>query len=491
MTALVLAGPSNRLRSLKAGVERTINWQPVAIESAGKGGIQYYLQQCAGLASKTLVGSGEMRGLYAANGVLWAVVGALLFRIKDDLTATDIGYIAPGRVSFADNATQLCISTPEAAYVYDFTTGNLSQITENWLGSVGVQVLDGYGIFAQPNTTTFYITANQDFTSIDALQYASAEGSTGSIVAILVRMRELVIFKERTAEVWYDGGASDFPLARNDGANIQVGCAAAGSVAEMAGVAYWLGRDKSGQGIVFAMSAYSPQRISHAGLEQALSGVSDISGATGWTYHQEGRSYYCLRVPGLPTTWVYDIATQLWFERAEWTDGNYALWRPTCHAFAFGRHWVGDANGYLYELTYTSNTHAGDTMVRDRITPHVALPTLAKQRFGSLQIDCDVGDGTTDTITVMGDGVPETIAVMAYGSPVSVTEYRDARMLLRLSNDGGRTWGNWRTLSLGEAGKYKTRVRATMLGSARDRVWHIRVTDDVMCNVLSAVVNEL
>lgn len=122
MTALVLAGPSSKLRSLKAGVERTINWQPVAIESTGKGGIQYYLQQCAGLTGKTQIGSGEVRGLYAASGALWAVVGERLLKIASDLTSEDMGYIAPGRVSFADNATQLCISTPQAAYVYDFDT---------------------------------------------------------------------------------------------------------------------------------------------------------------------------------------------------------------------------------------------------------------------------------------------------------------------------------------------------------------------------------
>ncbi|MGK3946812.1 hypothetical protein ABK046_51665, partial [Streptomyces caeruleatus] len=64
----------------------------------------------------------------------------------------------------------------------------------------------------------------------------------------------------------------------------------------------------------------------------------------------------------------------------------------------------------------------------------------------------------------------------------------EAKLMLRYSNDGGKTWGNWRLLSLGKIGEHNARARANMLGAARDRVWHIRVTDDVSCDLLSAVV---
>lgn len=63
--------------------------------------------------------------------------------------------------------------------------------------------------------------------------------------------------------------------------------------------------------------------------------------------------------------------------------------------------------------------------------------------------------------------------------------------MLRYSDDGGSTWVNWRYLTLGNIGQFKARARATMLGSARDSVWQIHVTDDVTCNLLSAVVDEV
>ena len=125
----------------------------------------------------------------------------------------------------------------------------------------------------------------------------------------------------------------------------------------------------------------------------------------------------------------------------------------------------GDADGGLYVLDPLKNTNDGDVLVRDRITPHQAASSLVRQRIGSMQIECGIGQG------------------IALGA--------EASLMLRYSNDGGRTWEGWRTLTLGRIGEYKARARATMLGSARDRVWQIRVTDDVSCDLLSAVFNEV
>jgi hypothetical protein len=212
------------------------------------------------------------------------------------------------------------------------------------------------------------------------------------------------------------------------------------------------------------MSAYSPQRISSHALEELLSGIVDLSGATAFTFHIEGQTQYVLNVPGLETTWCYDVAAGIWWEAAEWVNGAYEPWRPTCHAVCYGKHIMGDADGNLYQLDPTYNTFNGDPIVRERITPHSTTPSLGRIRYGSIQIDCRVGDGISG------------------GS--------QATMMLRYSSDGGQTWGNWRYLSLGAIGQYTARARATMLGADRDRVWALRVTDDVRCDVLAAVVNE-
>ena len=91
-------------------------------------------------------------------------------------------------------------------------------------------VLDGYGIFAEPGQGQWYLSVIGDFTELGALDFATAEGTPGPIVAHIVKHRELLILQERTGEVWYDAGGADFPFARNTGAVLEVGCAAAHSL---------------------------------------------------------------------------------------------------------------------------------------------------------------------------------------------------------------------------------------------------------------------
>ncbi len=465
MPSLSLAGPSGQVRAYKAESRRVVNWMPVRIESGtGKGGQQAYLKQVPGKVQKASLGS-AFRGLFVSREVLYGVAGSKLYRIASDWTATELGTLSSstGPVDFADNTTQLCIVDGPYGYAYDLDASTFSTIGGSWPGSSRVSILDGFGIYCEPGTEQFFVSDNQDFTVIDALSYASAEGTTGNIVAHIVKHREALILKERTGEVWYSSGGADFPLARNDGAAIEFGCAATHTLQKIAGTAFWLSKDENGSATVSAMTSYSPQRVSSHALEEALSGVTDLSGAYAFTYQQEGLSFYVLQVPGLSTTWVYEIASGVWHERGEWVSGEWSQDLATCHAYAYGAHVVGGSDGNLYELDPLAAQSNNSELVREWISPHNALPNAARLRFGSMQVDCEVGAGLSGT---------------------------DAKLILRYSDDGGKRWSNWRYLTLGEIGQYQARARATMLGSGRDRVWNIRVTDNVQCNPVAIIVDE-
>ena len=468
MPALTIAGPSYALRSRSADVQRCVNWIPARIESmTGKGGQPSYLKQAPGKVALCSLGA-PVRGMIAASGVLYAAAGLSLYRIAADGSTTAVGLLATteGPVQLAENLTQLAAVDGPNGYVLDLDDNSFTAMAGNFRGSHLVSVLDGYGVFAAPGGQ-FYLSGLQDFTTFDALEFASTQSSIGDIVAMTVNHRELLILKERTGEVWVDSGGVDFPLSRNDGAALQIGCAAAQSLAVIDGVALWLSRDETGGIGVSAMQTYQPQRVSMHALEEALAALppEQIGAARAYAYASEGLSFYALQVPGLSTTWVYELRAGIWHERAEWIDGRHVQDFGVCHAYAYGRHFIGGSDGTVYALDTNANTSGGLPLVRERITPHNAAPELSRRRFGSLQIDCNTGMGLSD------------------GSAGS--------MLLRYSDDGGMTWGNWRTLSLGAVGRYAARARATMLGSARDRVWHIRVTDPVRCEPLAAIVDEV
>ena len=464
MPALPIAGPSSSLRG-NAETRRVINWMPCATESpTAKGGISYYLKQCPGLVQRASVGA-EITGMKAANGVLYVTAGGSLYEVAADMTVTRRGTVPSGISSMAANETQLAVVSNHALNVYDFAALSVSPVTTNWLGSNVVDVLDGFGVFSEPDQRQFFISANQDFTTLSALDFASAESSTGPIIGFIVKNRELLLMKSATTEFWYDDPtATDFPLSRNSGANVEAGLVACHSLRKSGGVAYWLGSDENGQGVVLAAGGYAPQRVSTHALEEKLQGAGDLSGATAFTYHQEGQTFYALNVPGLDTTWVYDVSSQMWHERAELVDGAWRKWRATCHAVAFGKHYVGDADGNIYEMTFDANTYGSDEMVRDFISPQESVPSLKRQRFSSFQVDCKVGQGKPSG--------------------------QQATMLLRYSNDGGANYLNWRELTLGNVGQTMASARATPCGSGKNRVWNIRVTDDVACSPLAIVVNE-
>jgi hypothetical protein len=72
-------------------------------------------------------------------------------------------------------------------------------------------------------------------------------------------------------------------------------------------------------------------------------------------------------------------------------------------------------------------------------------------------------------------------AIEIITSPGTAEIGQVARCQFRWSDDQSRTWTDWKTLELGDAGQYRRRVRARRLGmiDAPGRVFEIRQTDPV------------
>jgi hypothetical protein len=81
------------------------------------------------------------------------------------------------------------------------------------------------------------------------------------------------------------------------------------------------------------------------------------------------------------------------------------------------------------------------------------------------------------TISVAG-GMLQTRAPTAYG--------RDPQLVLRWSDDSGKTWSNERLMNCGQAGAFKTRAIARRLGRSRDRIYEISASDPVPWRIVEA-----
>lgn len=463
-----ILGSSYVARSVNAADSRMVNLFPEVVPDGGKE--PAFLQRAPGLRKLATVGTGPIRGLWQHQANLYAVSGGFFYKIDSNYTVTQLGAVAgTGPVSMSDNGTQIFIAANPQGYIYNTNTNAFGQITDpDFPGAVTVGYLDGYFVFNQPNSQSIWITALLDGTSIDPLDFASAEGSPDGVVGLIVDHREVWVFGVNSVEVWYNSGAADFPLQRIQGAFNEIGCAAPYSIAKMDNGVFWLGKDARGQGIVFRANGYTGQRISTHAVEWQIQQYADFSDAIAYTYQQDGHSFYVLIFPSANTTWVYDAATQAWHERAGWVNGAWTRHRSNCQAFYNNDVVVGDfENGNIY--AFDSDVYADHDRPQRWYRSWRALPTgqnnLKRTAHHELQLDCETGVG------------------------LAVGQGSDPEVMLRWSDDGGHTWSYEHWKKMGQIGQFGYRTiwrRLGMTEKIRDRVYEVSGTDPVKLYIMGA-----
>jgi hypothetical protein len=505
-----ILGSTYVARSVNAADSRMVNLFPELVPEGGKE--PAFLQRAPGLRLLATLGTGPVRGLWSfSNSSLYsfAVSGNTLYKITTSWAATAIGTVAgTGPVSMSDNGTQLFIAANGPSYIYNTSTNVFAQITDpDFPGAVTVGYLDGYFVFNPPNSQQVWVTSLLDGFSVDPLDFASAEGSPDGLVALIVDHREAWLFGTNSVEVWYDAGTADFPLQRIQGAFNEIGCAAAYSVARLDNGLFWLGADARGRGIVYRANGYNGQRISTHAVEWHIQQYGNLSDAIGYTYQQDGHAFYVLIFPSANTTWVYDVATQAWHERAGWHNGEFTRHRSNCQMSFNNEIVVGDyQNGNIY--AFDLDVYADNGQIQRWLRSWRAIPTgqntLLRTTHHSLQLDCETGVGLNeppnsvdlfDSKYVAGYLLTEggDFLLTEDGEYIAVTQSNlitmIPRVMLRWSDDGGHNWSNEHWTSIGQIGQYGKRAFWRRLGMTlkiRDRVYEVSGTDPVKIAIMGA-----
>jgi len=464
-----ILGSAYVARSVNAADNRMVNLFPEIVPEAGKE--PAYLQRAPGLRLLTTVGTGPIRGISSFNGNLYVVSGEQLIKLDAAYTATVLGTVsgATEPVSMANNGIQLFVACNGPSYVYNSDTLAFGQITDpDFPGALTVSFLDGYFVFIEPDSQRVWVTALNDPTSIDPLDFASAEGDPDGLISSIVNQGQVWLFGTNSVEVWYDSGNVDFPLQRIQGAFNEIGCAATFSVAKLDNGLFWLGQDARGTGMVYRANGYTGVRISTHAVEWQMQQYDTISDAVAYTYQQDGHSFYVLNFPSANTTWVYDVATQAWHERAGWQNGAFTRHRANCQTFFSNNVTVGDyQNGNIY--AFDLDVYADHDRIQKWLRSWRALPTgennFKRTTQHSLQLDCESGVGLENG---QGD---------------------DPQVMLRWSDDGGHTWSREHWSGMGRIGQYYKRVFWRRLGMTlklRDRVYEVSGTDPVKVAIMGA-----
>ena len=490
-----ILGAAYTARSVNAADNRCVNLFAEIVPEAGKE--PAFLQRCPGLQFVREVGTGPIRGLWTFKGYAYVVSGTELYKLDSSYNITFLGTVSgTGAVSMADNGTQLFIACNGPSYIYNAVTNAFAQITDpDFPGADVVGFLDSYFVFIEPDSQKVWVTQLLDGLSIDPLDFASVEGSPDNLTSMIVDHREVWLFGSNSVEVWVNAGLSDFPLQRVQGAFNEIGCLATHSVAKLDNGIFWLGADSRGNGIVYRAEGYNGKRVSTHAVEWQIQSYGNITDAIAYTYQQDGHSFYVLTFPTADKTWVYDVSTGAWHERAGFADGQFTRHRSNCQMNFNNEIFVGDyENGNLY--TFDPTVYSDNGQIQKWLRSWRALPTgqnnLKRTAHHTLQLDCETGVGLAGVFGVLlaesGD-----ILTTESGEAIDLESSTDAgvdpRVMLRWSDDGGHTWSNEHWAPLGKVGEYSQRVFWRRLGMTlklRDRVYEVSGTDPVKIAIMGA-----
>lgn len=387
-----------------------------------------------GLTAWHTLGAGPIQRQYQNpglfNGDLFTISGGALYR--GTTLVGSIGYSAQPRM--VANLTQLAIVSGGALYVYDGATLTPINFFDDGVSRLppfsSVEVLFNIFVYPVSGSNQWFFSNTGDATIINAANFANAETSPDPILEVAVLGDELYFFGSRTVEPWDFNGNLTLPFQLALGRTYIRGTVAQGSVVKLDNALFWVGDDLS----VYRSSAV-PQKISTPLIDDVLRrSRNTLDSMYAFTVGVEGHRFYVMNVPGdfggvPPQTWAYDCATQEW---AQWGTQTFLSDEPSLFIGQTSTGegatiWVGSVvDGTVWTLDPTNNTDDG---IPKRVICSGALWTEGgKQRLNSVGLQCVRGVGNA--------AAPDPVVQM------------------RMSKDGGRTWGVWLNAQLGKIGDY-------------------------------------
>lgn len=410
-----------------------------------------------GLVSYEALGTSPVLGIFAQPGTfgggLFSVSGNLLY-----LNGVSLGAVpAASRVSFAGSELQLLVATGTAMYCYDGATLTLVTFPDD-AGENSVVYFAGLFIVARTGTEKFYWSAVLDGETWDSLSFASAERKPDVLVGLCIVGDELWMFGENSTEFWSPTGDGTQPFIRIDGRVYDKGAINRDSIANFDNSVAWVGQDR-----IAYRAGPTPQRISDFGIEERLTRTpaADIHA---WAFVWNGHSFYCVNT--IDGTFAYDAATEQW---AEFKSYNRSGWRAHIGTYTSGTVYAGDdTTGTIWTLSQDALLDGAAPI--ERISTAIIHQTGKPERLDSVHVDISPGQ----TPSLVGQGANPVVE-------------------MRLSRDGGKSFGNWRAAPIGAQGDYRTRSIWRRCGQIDEPgvLMEFRTTDPAPWSLSEVRVNEM
>lgn len=408
--------------------------------------------------------SGPVRGGWMMQGLVYAVIGPTLYSVAQNgaLTKLGTGIVGGGQVRMVDNGACLTILIPGSTTAYTYTVAEgLQPITApgfTSLGAIDLGFIDMYTVFLQQNGQGFFnddgkaVSGTGPITFTQATQFLREFG-TDLFVGMGIDHRAISMLGAKTSETYLDvGNAVGSPFSAAPDGFMEIGCAAAYSVAKQDQALFWLADDLT----VRRRSGQTPLRVSNHGIESVLqtarsgSSSSSLSGAYALSFSYAGHLFYALTIPAIARTVVLDVTTGEWHELSSYGIG---YWRPMCALNAYNMQLVGDSqSGKIGFLDPSAATEFGQLQAMSWTHQPVYQ---GNARISHRRLELLLGAGESSSFTT------------------------NPRITLKVSDDGGKTFRAFPQRTLGARGATQTRAVWTNLGTSRQRVYQFELSDQL------------
>lgn len=411
------------------------------------------LKGTAGLTEFATNGTKNNRGAHVMNSIAFFVNGNTLYRVNSDGTSDSLGTITGvGRVSMADNGTQLCVVVPGVTgYIFTQSPDSLTTITDTDFFSLGPsnQVVFKDGYFIHVSATKFFISALNNGLVYGSLDFGTADVDPGDNTAIHVNRNVLYLSTQNNILPFQNIGGADFPFRSIQGAVVQKGVKAKFSVVEFDNTFLFLGGGLNEQSAIWRFTGSSAVKISTEAIDSVIGKETDQQqkDVFATTHAIDGSYYVCFHFSD--SVFCYDatasarLGKPVWGERQSRTAaGTQTKWRPSSVISAYGKILVGDSLGpKIGTIDINARTEYGTLISRTVVTGPLQNNGL-NFFIDQLEITTESGVGNT------------------------LDPSQNPLIAMSVSKDGGYTFNNELTRELGKKGEYNQRQIWRKLGRA-------------------------
>ena len=467
-------GPSYVSQAATLDQEELINWYIEVAEVPGATS-QQALYPTPGVEEIANLPGGSGRGHLAVGSLEFAVIGDQFVQIDIAGNITARGTVVndgfPATLCENGNPSfEVFITSGRNGYIYNYATTAFTQIAAlNGKATKG-GYLEGYFIALDPFTASLYASELSDgLTWNTGTSFAQRSLASDPWISFVIANRYIYLLGTETSEPWFNNGGSPFPFTPDPSGFFEFGCAATFAATVVDSAPVWLGRSKDGRGMVLRANGFNPEIISTYPIQKLINESGAIGDAVAFTYHDVGHTFFIISFNDAALTLAWDASNpnvaQGWAKRSTWIseENRFGIWRPCFHAFVFGEHRMLDVStGSIYRMDRALGSDVDGREIRRLRRAPALVNELKRITYPAFELDLEPGLGN---IVPPGD---------------------NPQVMLRMSDDGGKTWGNERWRTAGRIGEYGTRARWNRCGQARRRVFEVTVSDPIPWRLTNA-----